>query len=386
MDTIKLSHYIDNYEFYHNLYPWLDRKQIKKTFGIKTDKKKYNMNGIIINEKYVLTPYMYEYGVNYSVNNVTCKLLFKSFEYKLCLFLLDEPIEHKSFNIYELKKAIPDENEKLQYKNKSYGFKPIYRNIPNKTYKNLYYIVNNIDIGVPVYQNQKLIGLSISNTEIINIFSIYNFITEIIEYNTYSGFYTLYYQFAMEDKLTKIINNYNISYNKESVVNRNNLQNNDILLEIDGYPITNNSINHELFGNIEVFTYVLLSYNKNQVIKMKISREDKILNINVNTRSIYSVEAVSTNNNSITEYRNIDGNIYYELNYWIVCNLVNMKGGIPESIKYFIMKQNINDDKDYGSRIVMEYDEKTFKERKIKLENIITIRDKKNIINIKDIE
>ena len=46
-----------------------------------------------------------------------------------------------------------------------------------------------------------------------------------------------------------------------------------------------------------------------------------------------------------------------------ICNLINLNGNIPKSIKYFIAKENMNNDNDYGSKIVMIYNDKDFKEK-----------------------
>jgi hypothetical protein len=383
METFKLSYYIDNYKLYNQIYPWLDDKQIKKIFKIKKDKKKYYINGIIFNQIYLLTPYIYEYGINYMINGLECELLFKSFEFKFNLFLIKGDIKQNGINIYDIIKIIPDKNEKLQYDNKLYEFKIIHKNIPNKQYLNIYYIVNNINVGVPVYQNNNFIGMSISNTEIINVFNIYNTIKEWIEYKTFSGFYTLYYNYVIIDnKLTQINDNYNISYNKESTINRNNIKKNDILLEIDGYTIFNNNIEHNIFGLINIYTYVLLNYIKNEVIKMKIQRDNKIKNININTRTIYSIEIINTNNNIKTEYCNKDQQIYFELNYLMITNLINLGYNVPKSIKYLIINDNINIDDHFEYRIIMKYNEK---EKDIKFENILENIGNKNIKNIKDI-
>jgi hypothetical protein len=383
-----LTFNIDNYKFYNNLYPWIDNNQIKKIFKVKKDKKKYSTNAILFNNIYLLTPYIYEYGVNYSVNGIECELLFKSFEYKLNLFVIKGQLKSNGINIYDIKKNIPNDNEKLEYIDSSchnlISFAKKYINIPNKTYQNIYYIVDNIPIGIPIYQNNNLIGISISHTKIINIFSIYNFLKEIIEFKSYSGFFTLYYTFDLiDDKLTKIKNNYNISYNKESNINRNNLQINDILLEIDGFPIHKNTIDHTIFGIINIFSFVLLKYTKNDIIKMKILRENKLLSININTRSIYSIESIETNNNKSTEYRITDEKIYYELNFWMITNLIFLGYKIPKSIKYLIINENINNDKEYGYRLVLKYNIKSLD---INLDNIITIINKKEIRNIKDID
>ncbi len=347
----KLQYKTNSLVYYKNIFPWLNDKQIKKYFKPEGNSEN-TCYGILLTHNYdyyFLTPLLLKAidPIYLGESNIECDLLFHSSQLNLSLFKLkSKPLEN-AIEINNLKKIIPKENDKLMIKSKEYGFKKEFKPLIGKAnIDNLYYIVDDIDIGLPVYYNNHLVGISIHNDLIINIISIINFLNEIIKYGTYNGICTLYYDYKTIENDTKIIDNYNIIY---STNQKNNLYINDILLEIDDYKIIDNNIDHLILGKVSVFTYISLYHNNDTTIKLKIFRNNIIEKINIIPKSIYKNEIISTNCNEHTLYKKKNGNVHYVLNNNIITEMIKIGGNfaIEKQLKHILNYWNVSDNEKF---------------------------------------
>lgn len=355
---------------YEQVYPWLSTRDIINIFKIKPFFKHRNVNGIVIknnDDNYLLTTFLdTQYGYDFKYKDIECENISSSFEFNLRLFKINGQIE-EGINIDNIQIIKPNENIKIN--NKIFNLDIIQKEIPfHKRINNIYYHVTElVPIGLPAYYNDNLIGMSISKTLILNIKSIINFVKQNFEYKEYLGFPMLYYEYKMDiqreelkdttyfnNQITIVTNNYDISYNKLSTKKLGNLKNGDLLLEIDNNMINNNYIDHIIYGRISVQTFVMLNYNINESIPIKIYRKDKIKNIRINCRSIFSLNPLSTNINEKTKYKIIDKETYIELNCLIFYYLLELNKKLFDPMFDSIIEQyNIenNVDEKYVVRI-----------------------------------
>jgi hypothetical protein len=376
----KLHYKTDSIIFYKNIFPWLSEKQINRYFD-NNDIIENISNGILFcseNEYYFLTPLILKcYNAKYISQSLSidCEIYFNSIQYELSLFKLKETPLEKAINIKNLNKIIPRDNDNIIINSKKYNFKKELKPIIGRiNTNNLYYIVNDIIKGLPVYYENDLIGMSISNNKILNILSIINFLDETIKYTKYSGLFTLYYDFKNIDNKTIITTNYNIC---------NNILVNDILLEIDGYEINKNMIHHILLGEINIFTYITLYHNNDTIINLKVLRNDIIEMINIEPKPLYQYELICTNLNNKTVFKKKNKKIYYILNNNIIIEIIKLGGylTIENKLKYIINNLNIYNNESF----IMLYNNDDLKYKHISLSNKIEKYNGKIINTLNDL-
>jgi hypothetical protein len=380
MDTfvLKLNYKNDSKQYYKNIFPWLTDKQIQKYLAPNNDTNEYQVNGIIFNNNskyYLLTPIIlnqfgYDYFCVYDTKKISCKVLSISYEYYMQLFELENCKIEYSIPIDKIETIIPDVTEKIEINKKLFQFKKILKPIPTGfPISNLVYAINEtIEKGLPVYQNNLFVGMTINKYESINIFSILHFINDSIN-NKYNGIKTVFFQ---TNKKSQIITTFNI---------QSNLQINDILLEINKIPIIDNNIEHPIFGIIPVSTLILLLQTDS--VKFKINRDDKKLELTIPTQHIHNHELISSNLNKPVNYKKIDNKIYYELNLAIMrCYMELNRFGMDKNLHDIYTDCNINSTHELDTKMVFKFDRKKLKNKCLSLQDHIEIINDKHIKNI----
>lgn len=385
----QLQYKSNTLEYYKNIFPWIKDSKLKQ-FNLKGITS-HTTCGILItykNEYYFLTPLLdlKPFDLKYisATSNIDCDVLFHSAQYKLTLSKLrSKPLED-GIKLENIKKVIPNDDERLVINLKDYYFKKDFLTVIGMINAlNLYYYVEktyDIQKGMAVYYNNNLVGIVINEDsgKILNGLSIMNFLNETIKMNRYSGLFGLYYDYEIKDNITKIKINNNVIY---SNIKKNNLYTEDVLLEIDDYKVINNFIEYPSLGNINVYTYILLFHNYDTIIKLKILRNNLEETIYIKPQPLYNNEIISTDLNKFTNYKEKNNNIYYYLNNHIIYELYKLdKFSIENNLQVILNKCNIARNEFF----IMKYN-KGKNSKKIALKDKIDLINNKLILTLDDL-